>query len=233
MIKGNKHGINLVLDSEPDFRELRKEVAVKFSKSAGFFDKRHAVAITFSGRDLSEEEMRLLVETIQGNGGPEISCIINDEIGDLLAATAENHALPVEDFAKDRLTQDGQFYKGTLRSGQKLEVDGSIIILGDVNPGAMVIARGNIVIIGCLKGNVYAGYPDDKNALISALLMEPMQIQIGPLMARAADDSTSAKKPMKKKTTVPLEATMAYVENDQIIAETITRELIAKLENHC
>ena len=53
--------------------------------------------------------------------------------------------------------QDGRFYKGTLRSGQVLESETSIVILGDVNPGARVVSKGNVIVLGTLKGKCLCG----------------------------------------------------------------------------
>ena len=92
-----------------------------------------------------------------------------------------------ESFPENRIAKNGQFYRGTLRSGQKIEVDGSIVILGDINPGAQIVAGGNVVVLGCLKGTVHAGYPEDNSAFVAALMMEPMQIQIGSYIARSPD----------------------------------------------
>lgn len=63
----------------------------------------------------------------------------------------------IDSYYQDVADNTGEFYKGTLRSGQVLKCDTSIVIIGDVNPGAKIIAKGNIVILGSLKGNAYAG----------------------------------------------------------------------------
>lgn len=83
--------------------------------------------------------------------------------------------------------RDGRFYKGTLRSGQLLEADTSIVILGDVNPGANVISKGNVVVLGTLKGTVYAGGAGNENSFVAALCMNPVQIRIGDVIARSPD----------------------------------------------
>ena len=124
----------------------------------------------------------------------------------------------------------GQFYRGILRSGQKIEVDGSFVILGDVNPGAQIIAGGNVVILGSLKGTVYAGFPADRNAIVAALNMEPMQIQIGDFIARSADaDPKRGRKPVKKKKQSDLEPRMAFVDDGNICIEKIDRKLIGEI----
>ena len=132
-------------------------------------------------------------------------------------------------FPESLIGKNGQFYRGTLRSGQKIEVDGSIVVLGDINPGAQIIARGNVVVLGCLKGNVYAGYPEDRSAFVASLMMEPMQIQIGDCIARSPDQKAKKQKAGRKKNQKQLEAKLAFVENDSIFIETITRSLISEI----
>ena len=58
----------------------------------------------------------------------------------------EEEEQPEVNFPENIIGKNGQFYRGTLRSGQKIEVDGSIVVLGDINPGAQIIAGGNVVV---------------------------------------------------------------------------------------
>ena len=60
------------------------------------------------------------------------------------------------------------FYKGTLRSGQVFESDGSVVVLGDVNPGGKVVAKGSVIVLGSLKGNIFAGVDGNENAFVVA-----------------------------------------------------------------
>ena len=117
--------------------------------------------------------------------------------------------------------KDGRFYKGTLRSGQVMESETSIIILGDVNPGARVISKGNIVILGALKGNVYVGAAGNESAFVAALSMDPMQIRIGDVIARCSDKASVKKK--KKAEDTPK---IAFVEDGNIYIEPITKEIL-------
>lgn len=112
---------------------------------------------------------------------------------------------------------DGRFYKGTLRSGQVLESETSIVILGDVNPGATVVSKGNVVVLGALKGTIHAGAAGNESCFVAALNMMPMQIRIGDCIARSADG------PMTKGATEPM---IAYTENGNIYMEPITKEVI-------
>lgn len=70
------------------------------------------------------------------------------------------------------------FHRGSLRSGQKIESEGSLVILGDVNSGAEVIASDNIVVLGNLRGLAHAGAKGNRNAIIAAGIVDAVQIRI-------------------------------------------------------
>ena len=74
------------------------------------------------------------------------------------------------------------FHKGSLRSGQRLEVEGSLVIIGDVNAGAEVIAADNIAVIGTLRGLAHAGAKGNKEAIIAASTLDAVQIRISNIV---------------------------------------------------
>ncbi len=251
ILKGNKYGFQIVLNPTIPFEELVKDVAVKFQESRGFFDQNKAVAISFDGRTLGQEEQNILVDTIMENSDLNISYIIDgakaleSDFGKAIemaeeSGTYQEYEPEQENYSEEissveeafepeqKTEKNGQFYRGTLRSGQSIEVDGSIVILGDINPGAQVVAGGNVVVLGCLKGTVTAGYPNDNTAVVAALLMEPMQIKIGEFIARSPDHKTVKGKKKLRRKQAELEAKLAFVENDNIFIETITRSLISE-----
>lgn len=80
---------------------------------------------------------------------------------------------------------------GTLRSGQRVETPFSLIVMGDVNPGADLIAGGDIIVLGSLRGTAHAGaYEDDTlDRMIIALQMQPMQLRIGSVVSRGSGDA--------------------------------------------
>ena len=81
-------------------------------------------------------------------------------------------------FKKDIKISETKFYKGSIRSGQKLEFEGSIVIIGDVNDGAEVIAEDNIEVVGNLRGMAHAGAKGNEEAIIAASIIESPQIRI-------------------------------------------------------
>ena len=81
-------------------------------------------------------------------------------------------------FKKDIQISETKFYKGSIRSGQRLEFEGSIVIIGDVNDGAEVIAEDNIAILGSLRGMAHAGAKGNEKGIIAASIIEAPQIRI-------------------------------------------------------
>lgn len=220
MIKGDKHGIVLVMDKDIPFSDLLENIAAKFSSAAKFYGNAN-MAITFKGRNLSIEEERQILDTIESNTKLNIICIVdNDEERQAFFKKAVEEKLLATD------TKNGQFHKGTLRSGQILEAESSIIILGDVNPGAKVIAKGNVIVLGSLKGTIYAGVNGNKNAFVVALYMSPSQIRIGDTIARAPDTDVYN----KNKKIFEIEPKIAFVEDGNIYIEKLDKETLNDIQ---
>ena len=85
-------------------------------------------------------------------------------------------------FNRDIGISETTFHKGSLRSGQKLETEGSLVILGDVNSGAEVMASDNIVVLGALRGLAHAGAKGNKEAIVAAGLFDAVQIRIANIV---------------------------------------------------
>jgi septum site-determining protein MinC len=80
----------------------------------------------------------------------------------------------------------------TVRSGEKVAAEGHLIVVGDVNPGAEVIAGYNIFVWGALRGSAYAGVPDREEAIITALHFAPIQLRIAGHIARPPEARPNA-----------------------------------------
>lgn len=107
---------------------------------------------------------------------------------------------------------------GTLRSGQRYETPFSLVVVGDVNPGADLIAGGDIVVLGSLRGTAHASAYDDDSLhhVIIALHMQPMQLRIGSVISRGSDE-------------VGRGAEIARIDNRRIIVEPFNpRALMGK-----
>lgn len=87
----------------------------------------------------------------------------------------------------DSLRQRLQLHRGTLRAGDQLEVEGSVLLLGDVNPGASIRAGGHVLVWGRLRGAAHAGTAGDVEARIVALQLRPLQLRIADAVARGPE----------------------------------------------
>lgn len=85
-------------------------------------------------------------------------------------------------FKKEIAVSETKFHHGSLRSGQKMESEGSLVILGDVNSGAEVMASDHIVVLGALRGLAHAGAKGNKQAIIAAGLFDAVQIRIANIV---------------------------------------------------
>ena len=91
-------------------------------------------------------------------------------------------------YDKEIATSETKFQRGSLRSGQKIEVEGSLVVLGDVNSGAEVIASDNIVVLGALRGLAHAGAKGNKQAIVAAGLFDAVQIRIANIVKEIVRD---------------------------------------------
>lgn len=244
MIKGNKSGIVLVLDKNVSFADLKKDIATKFQESSKFLGKTE-MAIRFDGRELTTNEQQTVIEIIEKNSELHIACVIdnNQEQEEEFKKGLEKKKSLEERLSslENMQSNSGQFYKGNLRSGQSLEMETSVVLIGDVNAGATVVSKGNIIIIGNLRGKAFAGAGGDKNTFVLALGMEPVQIRIADFIARAPDktekNSTSGrtglfgrkKEKRKQEYTQLLETKIAFVEGEQIYIEPLSKDVLNEI----
>ena len=114
----------------------------------------------------------------------------------------------IKTFDQEIAISETKFHRGSLRSGQKMEVEGSIVIIGDVNSGAEIIASDNIVVVGNLRGLAHAGAKGNKQAIIAAGVFDPAQVRI----ANIVREIDREEEPLHKNAYL-------YVDSDKIIIE--------------
>lgn len=95
----------------------------------------------------------------------------------------ESRQFSVEDLGEETAL----FLSRTLRSGTRIEFAGHVVVFGDVNPGAEIVAEGSVIIWGRLRGMVHAGSKGNKKAVIGALDLSPTQLRIAGEVAAALD----------------------------------------------
>ena len=239
LLKGNSIGLTLVLDPDMKFEELRDAIEEKFVQAKDFFNGQTQIALKIEGRKLTSSQLEEVLGIIAAQTTLMITYVIEDDkimetsFKEALRKLQEKEQRRSQSLVDERRKGEGQFYRGTLRSGQSLESDGSVVVVGDVNPGASVTAKGNVVVLGCAKGYLSAGSDGDDHAFVAALDMQPMQIRIGKHIARSADGEPEKKKKLfgrsKNNENQPMEAQIAFVEEENIYIEPISKALLNEI----
>lgn len=178
VIKSSKAGMTVILDPELPFGELLEAIGKKFSESARFWGSVQ-MTLTLEGRELTAAQEFAIVDTITKNSQIEVLCLLDTD-----AERIERCEKALNDKLMELNSQTGQFYRGTLKRGDCLESEASIVIIGNVDHGARVTAKGNVIVLGELKGTVTAGVSGNPQAVVMALDMAPLQIRIGDLSSR-------------------------------------------------
>jgi septum site-determining protein MinC len=217
-IKGIRQGllVTLVEGANQDWTVELDALEGRLGASPSFF-RGGRVALDVGARELSRSEIekaRALLDRHQvelwavvsasqatEKAAQELGLVI--DLG--LPSASGPEAAPEEEAAP---SIEGLVVQRTLRSGQSLRHPGHVVVIGDVNPGAEVVAGGHIVVWGRVRGLVHAGALGDEEAVICALDLAPMQLRIAGHIARSPED--------RGRTPVP---EMAAVRDDQIVAE--------------
>ncbi len=220
IIKSFPNGIVLHLEKERPFEELLVDVEDKFRESSSFF-KDARMALSIKGRTLSEEEEQRILDAISQNSDLQIICLVGED-----DETNQHFVKALQQTDADRLdgsSSEGQFYRGTLKNGEVLETESSIVILGDVYPGSAIISAKDIIVLGGLFGEAYAGGNGRLGHYIAALEMSPQKLKIGDFKYHSKEKGP--KWSIKPK----VQPKIAYVKDEMVIMEPITKELLSEL----
>lgn len=216
VIKSYQNGITLLLDPTYDFEELLAEIERKFTEARAFFGNAR-MALSVEGMKLTNPQLLRVVETIKGCSSLEILCVVGRD-----EETEHQFIKAIEQFDRHFPKEDvtGQFYKGTLKNHQVIETEASIVVLGDVYPGSAVISAHNIIVLGGLYGEAYAGAGGEEDHYVVALEMAPEKLKIG-------DFKYKSSKPAKWGIKPRVQPQIAHVQKDRVVLEPLTKELLS------
>ena len=191
-IKGSKDGLRLVLDDTARWGDILDALHDQLVRGIEFFQGA-ALTIDVGDRDVSPAELNALLNVMHSHGLQPAAFASNApetrhasrSIG---VATRPSRAAAPPSVTNDPAENGSLIVRRTLRSGQEVRHFGDIIILGDVNPGAEVIAGGSIVVWGRLRGRVHAGALGDRDAFVCALEFSPALLRIADVLTRPPED---------------------------------------------
>lgn len=174
-VKGSKDGLVVSLDTGMPIEQAKKELREKFESTREFFNN-EKLNITINALNFSEFE----ICELQG---------VISEVLDKAEITFLSYAELKKAEAMNSLGEEmTKFYKGTVRSGQRIEATKNLVVIGDANPGSELVAGGNVIVVGALRGMVHAGAKGDEEAFVLALSLLPTQLRIANFITRAPDD---------------------------------------------
>ncbi len=197
-IQTKKDSVTIKISEEATQEEILKDLKNKLPELKKLY-KDDTTPILITGKIIKNDEMDEIKEIIQGTLQVEIEFDSPRILG--------LHGIK-KTFNKDIATSETQFHRGSLRSGQKIEYEGSLVILGDVNAGAEVLAGENIVVLGILRGMAHAGAKGNKEAIIAAASIESPQIRIANIVKEI--ERAEVKEDLK---------TYAYVDDETVVLE--------------
>lgn len=183
-IKGLRDGLLVSLDDAP-WEEQRVALLAQVDGQPAFFQGAR-LALDVASQVLHVNELVELRDRLSERGISLWAVIsespTTEKTAQLLGLATriskprpeENRQFSVEDLGEETAL----FLNRTLRSGTRIEFSGHVVVMGDVNPGAEIVAEGNVIIWGRLRGMVHAGAKGNRNAVICALDLSPTQLRI-------------------------------------------------------
>ncbi len=230
-IKGTRNGLLLTLEPGTPFSDLLTALSERLAEAPSFF-KGASLSLDTTQRALEVSERTQLEELLASY---QMS-VAAQETPIATQVTLAPHATEAEEapqlalfdlqptmmqdaqapgmlseasLAPDpRESSDTLFVRRTVRSGQAINHPSHVVVLGDVNNGAEIVAGGDIIVWGALRGMVHAGYPDNEQALVCSLALAPVQLRIAHLLSRPPEGFEVQPRPE-----------VASIRNDQIVVE--------------
>lgn len=219
--KGNREGIVMMLDCTVQFEELCQLIVQKLWQSRDFLGD-HTSLMIHTGDHLLTEGEQLALKVLLQSLGHEIKRFIPEtaehpvstipkktieeaqmeEVREKKSLTRTRSHKPASslvntDFVgmEHFLAEGGLVIRKNIRSGQKIVFDGTLVILGDVNAGAELVASGHILVMGTLRGLAHAGCENNRDAIVYANNLQPVQLRIADFIARAPEGEVMEQQP--------------------------------------
>ena len=224
-IKGIREGLLITVPDRGSFADLLALLRAELTQKRAFLQGSQ-VALQVGYRKLNKTDLQALQALFEQNQlelwavlaeepavreaarelvlATRLSGSQTDLNGNFLSQSVEQETA----VSPDNPSQGGLILKETLRSGRSIYHEGHVVIIGDVNPGAEIVASGDVIVWGRLRGLVHAGALGDETAVICALELTPTQLRIADQIAISPDE--------KRGKAIPEQAA---IRNGQIVAE--------------
>lgn len=176
IFKGLKNGLTLIIPEEKPFSFWLNILYSQLEEAKEFFHGA-LINVELGTRSLSKMDEEGLKRVLAS-----FSIIVKSFTG-----LSENLNKVRNEESNGKKNLKTHMIQGTVRNGQRIEYNGNIVVKGDVNPGGEIIAVGDIIILGRLRGIAHAGARGNNQAEVIAMLMNPVQIRIGNHFSRSPE----------------------------------------------
>lgn len=211
-IKGGPNGFRLMVNPAASMADINAELLKKLAENPEFFPP--GTEFELVAADLNKNLKSGLRELLSTKG---LAVAEKKAQSEDVLITSERRSVNVAETASNERNasepvQAMTVIERTVRNGEEITAQGSVMICGNVNPGAKIVAGGSIDIRGTCRGIVHAGAMGDYNAFVVADRLMPMQIRIANLIARSPDEVERSDYAEK-----------AFIRDGQIVIEPIER----------
>lgn len=193
LFRGYNNGVNIEIQND-NFQKTVEELDDKLKDSMDFY--KGAKILSIKAPKLKTKEIIELNFILKYKYKLLLDDTIIDELieNEKKAECTEEKPDIIEESLEESVETDmTKFVNGTIRSGQFIDYEGSIVVIGDVNPGAILRATGHIIILGTFRGVAQAGIRGNNEAFVAAYRLDPAQLRISDKIARAPDKKVEDK----------------------------------------
>ncbi|MFV0520767.1 MAG: septum site-determining protein MinC [Lachnospirales bacterium] len=225
LIKSMNDYLILDVKSINDFEKTIKELEDDFVDLVDIFPD-NKFKVILEGKKLSENELEEIYVVVENSGlnisfigeetfltknyidKPKTKVLENSKLEEKINVEKKETIKEMREFLATQ--NETIFHTGSLRSGQNIDFEGSVVIIGDVNAGADIKAKGNIICLGAIRGMAHAGSSGNKDCYIYAHSLTPTQLRIADIITFLAPDVLAKNKN---------KPTYAQIQKDNIIIE--------------
>ncbi|HAS74764.1 MAG TPA: septum site-determining protein MinC [Clostridiales bacterium UBA8960] len=204
--KGKFSGLYLNVDPNENF-DIIVSYLTKFLEDKGSFYRGSRI-IGLKGPALNYKQKAIIETIIYDQFGIEVESLeepitrsepakVEPPKVEEKEVVAENVSIPSE-----KHVSDTHFVFGTMRSGKSVHFPGHVVVIGDVNPGAEIVAEGNIIVMGRVFGFIHAGSAGNDKSVVIASLLKPTQIRISKYISVPPSDDETIHTTTPEKATV-------------------------------
>lgn len=228
-LKGIREGLLVTIDPYPDWASIMAQLTTRIDNQSAFF-KGAQMVLQLGERAVQRPDLAKLGEMLHERS-VELVCVLSSsattqsatrqlgfvtDLAEIQPPRRSNKA-EVEQpphFHQERILSDdlrgseGVLIRRTLRGGHTIQTPGHVVIIGDVNPGAEIVAGGDIVVWGRLMGVVHAGAMGDDSSVVCALDLQPTQLRISTFISVSPPGRRRKPRPER-----------AFIQDGQIKAE--------------